>query len=83
MIPILILELKALIPHNVRFSGADTYSVVLASVTLKLHQSFVAGLSWERRERTLPQVVIHPNFVQGEMGKLELLKVTSAQNSVP
>lgn len=48
MIPILILELKALIPHNVRFSEADTYLVVLASVTLNLHQSFVAGLSWKR-----------------------------------
>lgn len=35
--PILILELKALIPYSVRFSSVDTYLMVPVGVALKLY----------------------------------------------
>lgn len=54
---ILILELKALIPHNVHFSEADIYLVVLDNITLKLRQRFMADLNCKSSELTIPQVV--------------------------
>lgn len=79
--PVLILELRALIPYNVHFSSVDTYLIVLVGVTLKLYQRFMADLNFKGSELTLPQRVTHSRFLQGTKDmqiRLSCRKVTSA-----